>query len=245
MDYRVVSVLAFLEALNARHFRSERWVWIFRGLSREEYQLIPTVGRISHTSSSREKFENILFEAFQREALPHLTSAPQNPWEWLAVAQHHGLPTRLIDWTYNPFVALYFAVEDQAEYNGVVVALRGIERVKLLATQDPFSISEPMLYVPASVTPRIVAQEGIFTVQPKVETPLSEQIKSKCKLDRFLIEVGAKEKIRYELFRLGFHRGSLFPDVNGISAHIKWRNTVKPPKSREKEGTEKKGVVVP
>jgi type I restriction enzyme M protein len=50
-----------------------------------------------------------MLEKFKREAIPYLTIKPNDDWDWLALAQHHGLPTRLLDWTQNPLVAVGIA----------------------------------------------------------------------------------------------------------------------------------------
>ena len=225
----VDSATKFLTLASERYFTSSRGQWVFRGHSDQAYQLRPSVGRGGHTSASDEKYEQSVFRVFQREAATYLNPTPESRWEWLAVAQHHGLPTRLLDWSHNPMVALYFAVAANNNKPGEVLALNAPTNAnERTVTGSPFDITRPSKYYPNIVSPRIRAQEGLFVACASPTDCLDSNLRADWKLQRYTIPVEAKARLRYELYRLGIHQSALFPDVDGLAARIKWQHTVNP-----------------
>lgn len=85
---------------------------IFRGLSHAEYDLLPSLNRICKDNLYLEK---PLLRNFEKYASLDI-SDKNNFWEIVSLAQHHGLPTRLLDWTFSPYIAAHFATEN-IEYN--------------------------------------------------------------------------------------------------------------------------------
>jgi len=120
----------FLESI-ALH--NDKWAY-FRGLPNAEWQLMPGVARADKAPSGgwRPDVEKRLFADFKRAAPTFEMGQGLTDFDWLAVAQHCGLPTRLLDWTDNALVAAWFAVADEREYRPKPprrTALPGIVRV--------------------------------------------------------------------------------------------------------------------
>mgnify|MGYP002381255273 CR=1 FL=1 len=238
------SLSDFLSYAAHAYFCDPRGSWVFRGHASADYKLIPSVGRDAHTLKSREKYERSLFQIFQREAFAFITPPPVDDWEWLALARHHGLPTRLLDWTHNPCVALYFAVEDSATSDGRVFALWAKVGSSMSgAVSSPFDISRPIKHYPNVVTARIRAQEGLFTASSDLETPLDRNLPESWRIESCTIPASCKERLRYELFRIGIHHSSLFPDLDGLAKRLRWQHTISSPFTRTTAAPLVKGSV--
>lgn len=103
-------------------FRSKE---AYRGLSTAEYPLQTTLMRLG---GSYAKLEKHLLRNFRKYAHRNMVEK-DSIWHWLTLAQHHGLPTRLLDWTYSPFAALHFATANPEKFDkdGVIWAVNYVD----------------------------------------------------------------------------------------------------------------------
>jgi len=194
---------------------------IYRGVKSTSYELIPKIGRYKEVHfRNRLKEERTILRLFREQALPYLAFNPENDWEWLAIAQHHGLPTRLLDWTRNPLVAAYFAVEAEHDNDSVIYAYRSDKRIVTETAGNPFARTTVGKFIPRHVTRRITAQTGLFTIHPDPQVPFKDP-----SIDRLIIKRKYRKALKHTLFRYGIHRGSLFPDLDGLCRHIEWMRT--------------------
>ncbi|WP_082457845.1 N-6 DNA methylase [Pseudomonas sp. EGD-AK9] len=221
-EYRKETIHSFVDFHNLveRHLGENV---VFRGVKDSRYEITPSIGRLPIDSTRIEHAEEIIFKQFKEQALPHLNFTPRNDWEWLALAQHHGLPTRLLDWTVNPLIALYFAVEEDCNCDSAVYIYVDDQppvNLELSEYANPllFPSDQPVLrYTPAHLTPRIIAQSGLFTIHQNVTQGFtSEQIY------KIVIPKKIRKKLKQQLYRYGIHRGTIYPGLDGTSAHIKW-----------------------
>src|SRR4028118_338184 len=104
--------------------------YVYRGMYNKDYDLKTSLMRLG---GAYDQLEPHLLRNFKKYA--HNNASPGNSiWNWLAVAQHHGLPTRLLDWTYSPYVALHFATQDTADFDhdGIILCVDYVKSVEFL-----------------------------------------------------------------------------------------------------------------
>jgi len=196
--------------------------WIFRGHQAASWQLCPVVYRPEIWESRRgiepEWYERRLLDAFKMAARPHLASTPRDDWEWLAIARHHGLPTRLLDWTKRLLAALYFAVENPDGDRESAVWCYRHRSFRATEFPSPFDIDQTISFDPPHVSQRIAAQGSCFTVHPV--TFLESADPWPGDLVKLVVPAEARPAIRRDLERLGIDRAVLFPGLDGIATQI-------------------------
>jgi hypothetical protein len=228
---RIRSLGGFLEYLTTHSVGENE---LFRG-QREDWPLMPHVARL-RSNNGQPISEVLLLEAFKRQALPYLDSPPASDWDWLALAQHHGLPTRLLDWTRNPLAALWFAIAHPAagERCAVLWHLTYDVRSLLNPTGSVWSAWQaPLVFDPPHVTLRIRAQSGVFVNLPPLLPnggfrALEASMMPGSSLTKLQIQPSDFWSLRYDLDRCGVNAASLYSDLDGLAAHLTWRISVLP-----------------
>lgn len=231
---RTVQITSFRQLHRGlEEFRSHP-IMFFRGQSDADWPLVPKVGR----AEFKHVEDDYLFADWKSAARSQQGVDVRTELELLALAQHHGLATRLLDWTSNPLVAAFFAVWENRDCDAALFAYETCECLPADYSGDPFAIGgngNVVGWKPDPFTPRIHRQGGLFTIHYPPATA-HYVLRGFERMVRFVIHKSYRERLREELSYYGFTRGALFPDLDGTSAHLNWSiHQVFPVSSRRSE----------
>lgn len=256
----VRSLSDFLARVERVQAKAKNSLW-YRGVGDATYKLVPALYRHEKTKGAKElaKLEWEIMTRFKQRSLPYLSRPLVDEWETLFFMQHYGVPTRLLDWTENPFIALYFALmsaksadRKNAEqrfsadaalwildpvawnrhalqhisYQGGVLTPDDDTLKAYRPARDPAGAQKfPVAIYGVHNSPRIVAQQGVFTVFGQEACAMEELVPTKkfpAKiLTRILVEKKLLAGMREALLKYGVTESAVFPDLDGLARETK------------------------
>ena len=194
---------------------------LFRGVSdAKEHPLIPSIGRPTGYQklslaqiTSKEKHG---LKRFRLEGSRHVSGSP-DLWTWMVLARHHGLPVRLLDWTKNPLVALYFAVWGRSGATAAVYAESFGKHIDIEVEADPFAVRKVGKFQPTHSSTRVAAQASMLSIHPD-----PRKVHDSDNLARFELSAKLVPNLKANLRRCGIHPATVFPDLDGLAASIRY-----------------------
>jgi hypothetical protein len=212
--------------------------YIFRGQGNSAWALRSTFDRSysDKKAASRDTLAKELIQEFYDECERF------SPWRYpqgdprvLAMAQHHGLPTRLLDWSYSPYVAAYFAFswfmfEEKAKEQMGNVAIWILDRDEVVKKAPEGQLQ--IISVQDYENNRLGSQFGLFTYLKTNESNLEDYLTSppvdlSSALKKLEIPRSEAREALQDLILMGIHHGTIFPGREGIAHTIKLRNLLR------------------
>lgn len=215
--------------------------WAYRG-QRDASPLYSALSRYLltygiHPSVWKAQEERIL-RVFKRKAGHFLADIPdkQDDFQWMALMQDHGSPTRLLDFTWSPYVAAFFALHNATSAEAVIWACNASEigRYRELNLEEPgvfrrtfLTESEPFVWVgnPHDMNRRLIAQSGTFLVPSVLDRPIEDILATypdpKSTLVKLVLSTPEiRSRGMRELYRMNITQATLFPDLDGLARSL-------------------------
>lgn len=200
---------------------------VYRGHASKDWPLKSSIGRNEKYSKELEK--SVFFQ-FKQNYYSYTTERPASDMDLLFLAQHYGLPTRLLDFTYNPMIALYFACESEPEKDGRVY-VKSLGELSLMdadsneampqTIDDVLSIKRAFFVLPNYTDTRYKNQKALFLLSDHPEKKFT------FVTDSYIIKKDYKDQIRHDLAILGYDRTLVYPLLDSLCYDIKNRKGLK------------------
>ena len=238
--FRLKSWDAYLKLISEPPYNN----WAYRGERDERWPLYSSLSRYLQnfgvSSKAWPQQEARILRVFKRKAHQLLSKPPEpdDDFQWMALMQHHGAPTRLIDFTWSPYVAAFFALEHTL-HDGVVWAMNParIDSSRALkhSKMDPrlkgnfarYFLKGENQFVwmgePHTMNSRLIAQSGTFAVPGVLDQPIEEIIggsEAQDLLVKFVLTNSVRETGMRELYRMSITYATLFPDLDGLAKSL-------------------------
>lgn len=241
-EKQISSVQELIAALEEDQKDYQGAIW-YRGHANVAWKLMPSYLRLDNPPS-----ESTMLKRFKQSAALLLDREPHDSFDWLFLMQHHGVPTRLLDWSESPLAGLYFAVENHSQYpdqDAAIWSLRPSELNKnanIFAEEDFFipsfeddvlqsySIERlsqerrvkqlPVATIATRNNPRIQAQLGVFTIHHLDEKPI-EEIGDHSHVIKYIIPSASRPIMLEQLRLLGISKFTMFPELASIGENIR------------------------
>ena len=209
--------------------------FLYRGQADSGWFLQPSLYRINPNINLNIYVDNIIPEihnqltskGFEYYNLQDINSFNN----FLAKLQHHGFPTPLLDWTYHPFIAVHFALEEFSQTNSNLFSIYAFDYIKWITNNyQPIDLLNPNQFVstfkPSNFNnPRLITQQSILTMTNvlNIEDYLNNASQGLTHPYLYKININRSEIniINADLFQMGITKEKLFPDLDNICSNLK------------------------